>query len=215
MDQYGIIDIDENGEVRTAGYTGSFADNYKEDRQGPTYSIQGNILLDQSVINNMENNFNNNDGSLAEKLMFAMQGANFAGADSRCLSYGTSSSTAFIIVYQPDDIAGQPSLELNVGSQDIGVEPINILQNMLDNYLSLENNNINELIKLFPNPSDGIVQLSPENHYKIDVYDGFGKLVLSTTGNSFNIKSLDKGNYIIRLASTNLNSVFTYKILRK
>tara|TARA_S200000501_G_C20802116_1_gene734523 strand:+ start:247 stop:1218 length:972 start_codon:yes stop_codon:yes gene_type:complete len=213
--QYGIIDIDENGEVRTAGYTGSFADNYKEDRQGPTYSIQGNILLDQSVINNMENNFNNNDGSLAEKLMFAMQGANFAGADSRCLSYGTSSSTAFIIVYQPDDIAGQPSLELNVGSQDIGVEPINILQNMLDNYLSLENNNINELIKLFPNPSDGIVQLSPENHYKIDVYDGFGKLVLSTTGNSFNIKSLDKGNYIIRLASTNLNSVFTYKILRK
>ena len=49
--------------------------------------------------------------------MSAMQGANFAGADSRCLDEGTSSATAFLIVYQPDDIVGQPSLELNVGSQ--------------------------------------------------------------------------------------------------
>ena len=83
--QYGIIDFDESGNVRTAGYTGNLADDYKEDRQGATYSIQGNILLNQSVIDNMEYNFLNTEGSLAEKLMAAMQGANFPGADERCL----------------------------------------------------------------------------------------------------------------------------------
>lgn len=211
--QYGIVDIDENGEVRTAGYTGSFADNYKEDRQGTNYSIQGNILLDQSVIDNMENNFNNTQGNLAEKLMSAMQGANFAGADSRCLADGTSSATAFLVVYQPDDSVGQPSLELNVGSQDPGVEPINILQEMFDNYLSLESNN-NNLIRLFPNPTDGLVSLSSEDNYKIDVFDNIGKLVFTTIGNSFNIQSLEKGSYIIKLASDN-NTISTYKILRK
>ena len=57
--QYGIVDFDDSGNVRTAGFTGNLADDYKEDRQGTTYSIQGNILLNQSVIDNMEYNFLN------------------------------------------------------------------------------------------------------------------------------------------------------------
>ena len=172
-----------------------------------------NLNETQSVIDNMENNFNNTQGNLAEKLMSAMQGANFAGADSRCLADGTSSATAFLVVYQPDDSVGQPSLELNVGSQDPGVEPINILQEMFDNYLSLESNN-NNLIKLFPNPTNGLVHLSSEDNYKINVFDNIGKLVFTTIGNSFNIQSLEKGSYYIILESDN-NTISTYKILRK
>ena len=213
--QYGIVDFDENGNVRTAGYTGTFADNYKEDRQGDTYSIQGNILLDQSVIDNMENNFNNTEGSLAEKLMSAMQGANFAGADSRCLDEGTSSATAFLIVYQPDDIVGQPSLELNVGSQQPGVEPINILQDMFDNYLSLDSNNEEQMVKLFPNPSNGIVNLNSLNMYKIDVFDVTGKNVLTTIGNSVNIHSLEKGTYVFKLKNIQSSAISTYKIVKQ
>ena len=213
--QYGIVDFDENGNVRTAGYTGTFADNYKEDRQGDTYSIQGNILLDQSVIDNMENNFNNTEGSLAEKLMSAMQGANFAGADSRCLDEGTSSATAFLIVYQPDDFVGQPSLELNVGSQQPGVEPINILQDMFDNYLSLDGNNDEQMVKLFPNPSNGIVNLNSFNMYKIDVFDVTGKNVLTTIGNSVNIHSLEEGTYIFKLKNIQSSAISTYKIVKQ
>ena len=213
--QYGIVDFDENGNVRTAGYTGTFADNYKEDRQGDTYSIQGNILLDQSVIDNMENNFNNTEGSLAEKLMSAMQGANFAGADSRCLDEGTSSATAFLIVYQPDDIVGQPSLELNVGSQQPGVEPINILQDMFDNYLSLDSNNEEQMVKLFPNPSNGKVNLNSLNMYKIDVFDVTGKNVLTTIGNSVNIHSLEKGTYVFKLKNIQSSAISTYKIVKQ
>ena len=213
--QYGIVDFDENGNVRTAGYTGTFADNYKEDRQGDTYSIQGNILLDQSVIDNMENNFNNTEGSLADKLMSAMQGANFAGADSRCLDEGTSSATAFLVVYQPDDIVGQPSLELNVGSQQPGVEPINILQDMFDNYLSLDSNNEEQMVKLFPNPSNGKVNLNSLNMYKIDVFDVTGKNVLTTIGNSVNIHSLEKGTYVFRLKNIESSAISTYKIVKQ
>ena len=213
--QYGIVDFDENGNVRTAGYTGTFADNYKEDRQGDTYSIQGNILLDQSVIDNMENNFNNTEGSLADKLMSAMQGANFAGADSRCLDEGTSSATAFLILYQPDDIVGQPSLELNVGSQQPGVEPINILQDMFDNYLSLDSSNEEQMVKLFPNPSSGIVNLNSLNMYKIDVFDVTGKNVLTTIGNSVNIHSLEKGTYVFKLKNIQSSAISTYKIVKQ
>ena len=93
--QYGIVDFDDNGNVRTAGFTGSEANDYKEDRQGVNYSIQGNILLNKSVIDKMEQNFLNTNGNLAEKLMAAMQGANFPGADNRCLDDGTSSTTGF------------------------------------------------------------------------------------------------------------------------
>ena len=180
-----------------------------------TYSIQGNILLDQSVIDNMENNFNNTEGSLAEKLMSAMQGANFAGADSRCLDEGTSSATAFLIVYQPDDIVGQPSLELNVGSQQPGVEPINVLQDMFDNYLSLDSNNEEQMVKLFPNPSNGIVNLNSFNMYKIDVFDVTGKNVLTTIGNSVNIHSLEKGTYVFKLKNIQSSAISTYKIVKQ
>ena len=213
--QYGIVDFDENGNVRTAGYTGTFADNYKEDRQGDTYSIQGNILLDQSVIDNMENNFNNTEGSLAEKLMSAMQGANFAGADSRCLEDGTSSATAFLIVYQPEDNLGEPSLELNVGSQQPGVEPIDILQEMFDNFLSLDEDNEQDMVRLFPNPSDGVVNLNSPNMYHINIFDSIGKNVLTTFGNSINIQSLEKGTYLFKLKNIDTNSISTYRIVKQ
>ena len=84
---------------------------------------------------------------------------------------------------------------------------------MFDNYLSLESNNDN-LIKLFPNHTDGLVSLSTEDNYKIYVFDNVGKLVITTIGNSFNIQSLEKGSYFIKLASDN-NTISTYKILRK
>jgi len=109
--QYGIVDLDDNNNPRTAGFSGNMTDDYKEDRQGATYSIQGNILLNQTVIDNMETNFNNATGTLADKLMAAMQGANFAGADSRCLNDGTSSTTAYMIVYRADDEPGNPTLK--------------------------------------------------------------------------------------------------------
>ena len=214
--QYGVVDFDSNGEVRTAGFTGNFTDDYKEDRQGETYSIQGNILLDQSIIDNMENNFLSTEGSLSDKLMAAMQGANVAGADSRCLQYGTSSATAFLVVYGPNDSIDQPSLEINIGSQQSGIEPIDILQESYNEFLSLENFN-NENIRLIPNPLEKGQLLNinsvNQNNKNIQIFDISGKLVLNKNINvsKLDVSVLESGTYIIKVKSE--NKILTKKLI--
>ena len=212
--QYGIVDFDDSGNVRTAGFTGNLADDYKEDRQGATYSIQGNILLNQSVIDNMEYNFLNTEGSLAEKLMAAMQGANFAGADSRCLDEGTSSATAFLVVYDPEDLPNQPSLALNIGSQPPGVEPIDLLQELFNENLSLENSSVNEL-SLFPNPTDGIISIRSDKNYQLEIYSVDGKIILKDNGNQIDISALQNGTYFLKITQENTNNSASFKILKK
>ena len=212
--QYGIVDFDSSGEVRTAGFTGNFADDYKEDRQGETYSIQGNILLDQSIIDNMENNFLSIEGSLSDKLMAAIQGANVVGADSRCLEYGTSSATAFLVVYSPNDSVDQPSLEINIGSQQSGIEPIDILQESYNEFLSIENFE-DENIKLIPNPTDGIIHVDTNKNYQIEVFSNAGKSVLKTFGNKVDIAQMQNGIYFVKLADENTGNIISYKVIKK
>jgi uncharacterized Ntn-hydrolase superfamily protein len=212
--QYGIVDFDESGNIRTAGFTGNLADDYKEDRQGATYSIQGNILLNQSVIDNMEYNFINTEGSLAVKLMAAMQGANFPGADSRCLDEGTSSATAFLVVYDPEDLPNQPSVELNIASQPPGVEPIDLLQEMFDENLSVENLSF-EGLSLFPNPTDGIITIGSEKNYQLEIYSVEGKIVLNDFGNQIDISGIKNGTYFLKLTQENTNNSASFKILKK
>ncbi|NND94628.1 MAG: DUF1028 domain-containing protein, partial [Flavobacteriales bacterium] len=109
--QYGIVAF-VNEDPQSAAHTGVNTDDYKAHNLGDTYSIQGNILLGQEILDNMEDNFLNGEGDLACKLMAAMQGANVVGADTRCASNGTSSLFAFVKVAQPDDTFGDPSFLL-------------------------------------------------------------------------------------------------------
>lgn len=130
--QYGLVKMNSKGKVEVAGYTGASADDYKADIQGKNYSIQGNILLNETVLKKMEQGFLQTKGSLADKLMGAMQGANFAGADARCLEAGTSSTIAYFVVYKPTDDPEKPSIKIWIGEQPKGVEPIKILQEKWD-----------------------------------------------------------------------------------
>ena len=182
--QYGIADLDGGGNPRTAGWTGNMADDYKEDRQASNFSVQGNILLDVSVIDNMEANFNNTAGTLADKLMAAMQGANFAGADSRCLANGTSSTTAYLLVYRADDEPNDPYLRLNVGQQAPGIEPIDILQDLYDNFLAVEDVELNNKLRLFPNPATNELTLNVDPSIvlnRLSIYDINGKQLFEQT----------------------------------
>ena len=221
--QYGIADFDGSGNPRTAGWTGSLADNYKEDRQGSNFSIQGNILLNQTVIDNMEANFNSTSGTLADKLMAAMQGANFAGADSRCLASGTSSTTAYLLVYHADDDPNNPYLRLNVGQQASGIEPIDLLQDLYDTFLGVEENTIASKIQLFPNPATDTLSLIVDTSVSIMSYQLFyisGKKMIPNNEESFNNKTLEihisglnTGVYFLRVA-TNLGDT-TLKFIKK
>lgn len=128
--QYGIVDFDprDSNKIRVAAFTGNLASDYKGHITGPNYSIQGNILIGPEVLTEMEEAFLNTQGSLANKLMAAMQGAKIAGADSRCLNRGTSSTSAFLTVYKPTDLEDKPSLFINILEADFGEEPIDELQ---------------------------------------------------------------------------------------
>ncbi len=132
--QYGIAAF-VNGEPMSAGYTGVDNMDYKNHITGETFSIQGNILSGQEVLDSMEVRFNRTEGSLAEKLMAALEGAQMVGADSRCAENGTSSLFAFIKVAQPDDEVGSPSFYLDVKtSNGDRVEPIAELRSKFDEH---------------------------------------------------------------------------------
>ena len=130
--QYGVVDLVDEG--RSAAFTGENCYDYKDHILGATYSIQGNILLGQEVLDSMETNFLNTSGSLATRLMAAMQGAKIPGADTRCLSNGISSLSAFIRVAKPTNSEDSLYLHLNVNNTQPGIDPIDTLQDLFDDW---------------------------------------------------------------------------------
>ncbi len=182
--QYGIVDLDSLGSPRVAAFTGTKADDYKNHITGSNYAIQGNILLDSTILLGMEAGFNS-AGSLAEKLMAAMQGANIPGADSRCLARGTSSTSAFLRVYRPTDTAGSPWLELDILEMPFGQEPIDSLQILFNLWAltqDLDKAQGDQLkkLKIYPNPVKDFVTIELDQMIrkgKLVVYNLSGKAV--------------------------------------
>jgi len=73
--------IDSHGNIAT--YTGPNAPHWAGDRQGKTWSAQGNILVGPQVPEAMGRAFEATDGELAEKLFAALKAGDDAGGDSR------------------------------------------------------------------------------------------------------------------------------------
>ena len=153
--QYGVAVLDSEGQATAAGFTGEECFDVKLHKVGTNYSVQGNILLSEDIVNDMEANFLNTEGSLADKLMAALQGANVPGADSRCLAEGVSSQSAFVRVARPDDVEGSYYMDLLVDQTAFGVEPIDSLQKLFDEWSLINNSDDlpSELdVIIFPNP---------------------------------------------------------------
>ncbi|NVK28321.1 MAG: DUF1028 domain-containing protein [Flavobacteriia bacterium] len=130
--QYGIVML-VDGEPLSAAYTGDENMDYAGHITGETYSIQGNILLGPEVLEKMEENFNSTEGTLAEKLMAALEGAKIVGADSRCADNESSSLFAYIKVASLDDEIGEPSFKIQVITKaGDKVEPITELRKKFD-----------------------------------------------------------------------------------
>jgi uncharacterized Ntn-hydrolase superfamily protein len=77
--QVAIID----GQGGIATYTGPNAPNWAGDRQGKTWSAQGNILVGPQVVESMGRAFEAAPGELAEKMFAALKAGDAAGGDSR------------------------------------------------------------------------------------------------------------------------------------
>ncbi len=179
--QYGVVRI-ISGPGGSAAHTGINTDDYKGHRTGTGYSIQGNILLGPEILDSMESNFINTPGPLAFKLMAALQGANVAGADTRCFGNGTSSLFAFLKVAQQDDDFGFPSLVLGVDFlNNTGSEPIDSLQILFNAaFPPVSTNEIEKLnIKVFPSPSNNsfFIEIEDFQNLSVKFYNLEGKLL--------------------------------------
>lgn len=187
--QYGVVDLFE-GSARCAAYTGMNCDDYKNHIIGPNYTVQGNILLGQEILDSMEYYFLNTEGELACKLMAALQGAKVIGADTRCTDDGVSSLSSFLRVGQPDDPADDLYLDLVVPSTPFGIDPIDVLQEMVDDWggcvsSGMGKAKIKNSVKCFPNPSDGMVYFE----FEADVVESVSIKIFNTVGELINTKT--------------------------
>lgn len=138
--QYGILDL----KGRAAGYSGSSNGKESLDRQGKVegtdiyFSVQGNILASNDVVEDAVRAFKSAKGSLADRVMAAMEAADARGGDRRC-NCNTPPDTpapcdnktalvAYIVVANRSDKSGsglndgQYYLELEVTDQDIRLD---------------------------------------------------------------------------------------------
>ena len=123
--QYGIVDLIDGG--RSAGYTGENCYDFKGHKLGDNYAIQGNILLGQSILDDMEMAFLTQYGTFEEKLMASLMAANVTGADTRCTPYGTPAISAFIRVSESDNSEDSLFMDLNVNNAPLTLNPLDSL----------------------------------------------------------------------------------------
>jgi len=223
--QYGVVDANGN----SAGFTGINCMDYKNHITGPGYSIQGNILLGQVVLDSMESRFLNTTGDLACRLMSAMQGAKMIGADSRCTSLGISAVSAFIRVANPGDTGTNPLyLNISLNTYPNYTEPIDSLQERFDLWGGCTSASAplyekNKLM-IFPNPVENICTIRhPGNGIQtIEIFNNMGSiqpLLIRSDPNStddaldFDTSKLPSGIYYIRV-NTKSGELFSAKILK-
>jgi len=117
--QFGIVDL----QGRCAGHSGSgngaaslhVADSIPD--QGIFFSIQGNILASDDVVHMAVAAFKGEGGTMADRVMAAMEAADAEGGDRRCTCEsepvlevpcdGKTSHVAYILVANPDDTEGE------------------------------------------------------------------------------------------------------------
>lgn len=224
--QYGIAAL-INGSPQADAYTGTSTNDYKNHIIGPNYTIQGNILLGQQVLDSMEARFLREDGDLACKLMAALQGANMVGADTRCTANGTSSLFAFVKVAQTTDLFDSPSFVASVRTaNNAGIEPIDSLQIKFNQVHSCALNSLSDnwdnpnYFSISPNPAEDFIVLECKNEtlknmsYKI--YDLFNQVVDEShfvESKKIDLSNLASGAYFIAISYN--GNITTKKIIKK
>ncbi|MBT2643565.1 DUF1028 domain-containing protein [Bacillus sp. ISL-41] len=79
MRQVGLIDAEGNG----ATFTGTYCYDWAGGMTGKHFAAQGNILVDENTVKAMADTFESTEGSLAHRLLQALNAGQQAGGDSR------------------------------------------------------------------------------------------------------------------------------------
>jgi len=199
--QYGIADYN-GGHPRAASFTGINCMDYKNDTNHIYYSIQGNILMGQQILDSMQSRFLNTPGPLSDRLMAALQGAKIVGADTRCAPKNASSQSSFIRVANISDPPDSLYCDLWMAyptnfSGVFPVDPIDSLQTLYDTWkmtLSAREPGIQQpdKVKVY-RTADGysVFDLTLCRDYanaRLEIFDMFGRTVTTTSANTRIIK---------------------------
>lgn len=224
--QYGIADYN-GGHPRSASYTGINCMDYKNDTNHIYFSIQGNILMGQQILDSMLIRFQNTPGPLSDKLMAALQGAKIVGADTRCAPKNASSQSSFIRVANMNDPPDSLYCDLWMAyptnySGVFPVDPIDSLQTLYDKWkMTLSNREIENppsyTIKVYRSADGPVVfDLTHCREYayaRLQVFDMLGRSLLTVPVTSRIMKTSIPMGYssqilLYRLVRTD-NSVIT------
>ena len=111
--------VDDRGGV--AAHTGGECNEWAGQRTGNGFSVQGNLLAGEAVIEAMATRFMHSDGELADRLVAALRAGEYAGGDRR------GKQSAAVQVVRPNGGYGGDTdryLDLRVDDAD---EPVNRL----------------------------------------------------------------------------------------
>jgi hypothetical protein len=70
-------------------------------------------------------------------------------------------------------------------------------------------------VKLFPNPTTSEVALNSEKTYEIEVFDILGNKVMELVGNSINMEHLSHATYIVNALDVESQESLSYKVIKK
>ena len=70
-------------------------------------------------------------------------------------------------------------------------------------------------VKLFPNPTTSKVALNSEKTYEIEVFDILGNKVMELVGNSINMEHLSNATYIVNALDVETQESLSYKVIKK
>jgi uncharacterized Ntn-hydrolase superfamily protein len=118
--QFGIVDAKGNA----FAFTGKKCGNWAGHKTGKNYACQGNILVSEAVVNNTAKAFEETKGSLALRLMAALEAGHKAGGDKRT---NKIQSSAMIVVHDNTGGKGGPAdyvIDLKVDRSESPVEDL-------------------------------------------------------------------------------------------
>jgi uncharacterized Ntn-hydrolase superfamily protein len=224
--QMGIVSF-YNGGPAAAAYTGINCINYKSHIVGRHYSIQGNILLGQAILDSMEARFLHTPGDLSCKLMAALQGAKVIGADTRCAANGSSSLFAFIKVAKPDDNMTAPSVNLKVRLKyGATIDPIDSLQKLFNtaditctvNTTGIAAHSKTGGLRIAPNPVGTSFSISglSDSVQTLVIVNMLGQEMAKVSGNrsTIDVSFLPPGYYLLQIYGESKGRQGTLSLLK-
>jgi uncharacterized Ntn-hydrolase superfamily protein len=114
MRQVGLIDADGNAST----FTGTYCYEWAGGVAGKHFAAQGNILVDEKTVQAMAENFESTKGSLAHRLLMALDAGQQAGGDSR-----GQQSAALLVVKEKGGYGGYNDRFIDLRVDD-HLEPI-------------------------------------------------------------------------------------------